>query len=305
MKGGPARELLVVAAAVIGFFALAVRLELSEKVASWGSGYESWQLDELPLTFLVLSAGLAWFAFRRLRDARREVAERQRAEARNAQLLEQNRELAQRLILAQESERRALARDLHDQIGQDCTAIRAEASFLQNAQGDTDKVQAAAARIAGIAARLHGLVRDLLRRLRPETLDSVGLSSALQELCESWEKQSGIACAFLPDDLPQDLDDDVGIALFRIVQEALTNAARHSGATQVRIELGRQGRSLRLAVADDGRGMDDPERPHRGFGLVGMRERVTGLGGSFVLSSRHGTGVRIEATLPLEREAAA
>ncbi len=293
LKGRAGRDLALVLGAVGLFIALAISFELSEVVARWGQGYEHLQLDELPLTLLVLSVGLAWFAFRR-------VAEARRAEERNAALLAHNRELAQGLLLAQENERRALARELHDEIGQNCTAIRAEASFIGHAAGaDREGVVASADRIGRISEDLYGLVRAMLRRLRPMALDSLGLEAALQELCESWEEQSGIACGFFPRNLPTELDDGVRIAVFRLVQEGLTNAARHSGADQVRIDLTADGRRLRLVIADNGRGLADPERLRPGFGLVGMRERVAGLHGDFALVSAAGEGLRIEVGLPL------
>lgn len=297
-KGRARRDLALVVGAVGVFFAVAVSFELSEVVARWGQGYEHLQLDELPLTLLVLSFGLAWFAFRRVGEARL-------AEERNAALLAHNRELAQGLLTAQENERRALARELHDEIGQNCTAIRAEASFIGHAAGtDREGVAASADRIGHISEDLYGLVRAMLRRLRPMALDSLGLEAALQELCESWEEQSGIACGFFPRDLPPELDDDLRIAVFRLVQEGLTNVARHSRADQVRIDLAAEGRRLRLDIADNGCGLADPERVRPGFGLVGMRERVAGLHGDFALVSAAGEGLRIAVTLPLVEGAA-
>lgn len=288
-------------AAVLAFFVLAADLELSEKIARWGMGYEPWQVDELPLSLLVLSLGLAWFAFRRAAEARREVAERIRAQARVAELLARNRELAQGLILAQENERRALARELHDEVGQNCTAIRAEASYVMHAPaGDREAIVASAERIARISENLYGLVRNMLKRLRPAALDSLGLESALQELCETWEEQSGIACGFFPRQIPAGLDDSTCITLFRLVQEGLTNVARHSGADQVRIDLhpSADGERLALSIADNGCGLARPEGAHPGFGLIGMGERVAALHGDIRFSSEPGRGLRIEVELP-------
>lgn len=295
-------DLLLLTAMVFSFFIFAGYVELSEKVVRWGSHYENWQLDELPLTLVILSIGLAWFAFRRVAEARREVLERVRAEARVTELLAHNRELSQRLILTQENERRAMARELHDEIGQDCTAIRAEASYLIHAStGDCPPVIASAQRIAQISESLYAIVKDMLRRLRPTALDSLGLEPALQELCETWEKQSAIACGFFPQDIPAGLDDAISVTVFRLVQEGLTNVARHSGADQVRIDfrLNADGETLFLSIADNGRGLPDVEEPRPGFGLIGMRERVVGLHGNIRLLSEPGHGLRIEASLPM------
>lgn len=295
-------DLFLLTAMVSAFFIFAGYVELSEKVVGWGASYESWQLDELPMTLLVLSIGLAWFAFRRVAEARREVVERVRAEARVAELLAHNRELSQRLILTQESERRAMARELHDEIGQDCTAIRAEASYLIHAAtGECESVIASAQRIGQISENLYAIVKDMLCRLRPTALDSLGLEPALQELCETWEKQSAIACGFFPQDIPVGLDDAICVTVFRLLQEGLTNVARHSGADQVRIDfrLNADGETLFLSIADNGRGLPNVEAPHPGFGLIGMRERVVGLHGTIRFLSEPGQGLRIEVTLPI------
>ncbi len=297
-------DLAIVAAAVGIFFILACRVELAEKVADWANGYEHWQFDELPLTLLCLSLGLAWFAFRRARVARQEIAERVRAEARIADLLAHNRELSQSLILTAENERCALARELHDEVGQNCTAIRAEASYLIHAQPDDNaSIVGCAQRIAQASERLYTLVQHMLHRLRPAILDSLGLESALQDLCERWEEQSGVACGFFPRDIPADLDDSICITLFRLVQEGLTNVARHAHADQVRIDLGpsADGACFALVIADNGGGITPSQGKNRGFGLIGMRERVAGLQGRIQLVSAPGRGLRIEVELPAGR----
>lgn len=120
------------ALATLGAYSLAVALELREVMASWLAPYEKWQLDELPLTLAVLASGLAWYAFRRRNDAQAALRLREQAEARASALLARNRELAQQLIALQESERLALARELHDELGQRCTAIRAETAFIRH-----------------------------------------------------------------------------------------------------------------------------------------------------------------------------
>ena len=294
-------DLAIVAGVVLVFFMLACQVELAEKVAHWMSGHEHWQLDELPLTLLCLSAGLAWFAFRRAGVARQEIAERVRAEARIADLLAHNRELSQSLILTAENERCALARELHDEVGQNCTAIRAEASYLMHVQpGDNAGVVACGQRIAQASDSLYALVRHMLLRLRPAVLDSLGLESALQDLCETWEEQCGVACGFFPQDIPRNLDDSTCITLFRLVQEGLTNVARHAGADQVRIDLhpGADGKCFVLIIEDNGCGMAASGGRHGGFGLIGMRERVAGLQGQIQLISTPGRGLRIEVELP-------
>lgn len=295
-------DLAVVAVLTVAVFLFAIGFELSERLAHWAQRYESWQVDELPLALMVLLSGLIWFSWRRTTQAQREVGERILAEKQVAALLASNRDLACQLILAQENERRALARELHDEIGQNCTAIRADATYILHARSDDSTgVTASAQRIAGTSEALYALVKEMLHRLRPMTLDSLGLEPALHELCENWEEQTGVSCGFFPFAVPEDLDDPTCITLFRLVQEGLTNVARHAHASQVRVELRRSGcgRQLMLSIEDDGRGMDPSRSGQAGFGLTGMRERVAGLQGRLQIRSSHGQGVRIEAVLPI------
>jgi len=117
-------DLAIVAGAVVGFYSLSVYLELSEQVSHWTQGYERWQVDELPLSLLLLSAGLSWFGWRRWRELVVEMRARSSVEETNLRMLAQNRQLARQLIQLQEQERRHLARELHDELGQSCVAIK-------------------------------------------------------------------------------------------------------------------------------------------------------------------------------------
>lgn len=307
------RDLGVIAAVVIGYFLLAATLDLSEAMSGFAQGYEDWQFDELPLTLLWLSVGLSWFAFRRAREARLALTQRIVAQAQVTALLAHNRDLSQRLIVVQEHERRVLARDLHDDVGQNCTAIRAEASYIlhasahvtANTSAERDLITASAQRIADAAQTLHAMVRDMLLRLRPPSLDSLGLEAALQTLCESWETQTGVACGFFPHGVPTQLSDATAVAVFRLVQESLTNVARHAGATQVTVKLSptADGTCLHLRIQDDGCGMAPSQVAASGFGLMGMRERVAALQGSIAFISLPGAGLCVAADVPLVMEA--
>jgi two-component system, NarL family, sensor histidine kinase FusK len=297
---GVVADLAVVAVLTSAAFLGAVWLDLSERINGWEVRNEAWQVDELPVTLLVLFSCLMWFSWRRTRQAQREVRERILADEQVVALLLSNRDLARQLILAQENERRALARELHDEIGQNCTAIRADATYILHARpGDGAGVTASAERIAATSERLYALVKQMLRRLRPMTLDSLGLVPALHELCEHWEEQTGVGCGFFPFAVPDRLDDPTCIAVFRLVQEGLTNVGRHADASQVRVELrGDANGRLLLSIEDDGRGMPAGGDLPAGFGLTGMRERVAGLQGQLRIGAGAGHGVRIEAELP-------
>lgn len=293
--------LLVTASSALGF-AGAARFELYEAFSRWISRYERYQADELPFALLILAAGLSWYAFRRWREASGELALRVRAEARIAELLAHNRELAQQLIALQESERRALARELHDELGQSCNAIRVEAAFIQRCRAeDYQGIAAAAQRIAVTAESLYQSVRDMLRRLRPANLDELGLVPALQELCESWEERSRTACVFHCDGALDALGDAVNIAIYRVAQEALSNVMRHARANTVRLALSASPPGqVELTIQDDGIGMD-LAASHRGLGLLGAAERVAALGGRLDIDSRPGAGMRLTLRLSTER----
>lgn len=297
------RDLLLVVLAALAAYALSVAFELHERYLGWLARGERWQADEIPLSLLVFASGLAWYAFRRRREARRALVEREQARAQATALLARNRELAQGLIALQESERAALARELHDEMGQRCTALRIETALLrQCAADDRAGALAAAARADASAQALYQSVRELLQRLRPAQLDELGLVAALQALCEGWELRSGLACIFLHEGLHEGPDEPlpeaVEVAVYRIAQEALTNAVRHAQATTLRLRLVRQGTQLRLEASDDGCGMD-LGAPRRGLGLLGAAERAAALGGTLRLDSAPGRGLRLQLELPV------
>jgi signal transduction histidine kinase len=290
-------DLWIVVAASVATFALASWFELHEFVAGWAAPFERWQLDELPITALVLVLGLAACAVRGKRAALTELLRRTDAEAEGLRLLASNRELSRQLMAVQENERRALARELHDELGQHCSAIRIEAACMQHAH-DMGEMAAAAARTAASADALYASVRSLLRRLRPAELDELGLLAALQSLCEAWETRSGVACMLHHDGPLQDLGEQVDTVLYRVAQEALTNVMRHANASRVWVDLQCLAHGeLRLLIADDGSGFDARQRT-RGLGLLGAAERAAALGGRLAVDSAHGAGTRVQLSVP-------
>jgi signal transduction histidine kinase len=292
-------DLAVVLAATFVCYGLSVALELNEWMSLTLAHYERWQADELPLTLTVLTAGMAWFALRRRQEVQAELQLRARAEASVTELLRQNRELARRLMSLQESERRALARDLHDEVGQACSAIRVELAFIRHCDSSAHQgIGPAAERAEGQALRLYTLVHDMLNRLRPVNLETLGLVAAVQELCESWEERTGVSCVFHHEGLAQPLGDAIDIAVYRVTQEALTNVTRHAQASAVRVRLSCAADALSLAIQDDGHGVD-PARPSAGLGLLGASERAASLGGVLTVTSEPGAGMRVVLTLPL------
>ena len=293
-------DLWWVAAATLASYLAASALELQESLAHRLARFERWQVDELPFSLTVLALGLAWYALRRRRELQAQLDLRAAAEARIAELLEHKRQLARQLISLQESERLALARELHDELGQSCTAIRIETAYLRHcAADDRAGLLAAAGRADDAALGLYEGVRDLLRRLRPANLDTLGLGAAVQELCEAWQRRTGIDCRFEQQGSTEALGDALDITIYRVAQEALTNVARHARATAVEVRLSRTpSDGVTLSVQDDGCGFD-PSAATRGLGLLGADERASGVGGELQVSGPPGGGTRIELRIPL------
>ena len=321
-SGAARRDALWLCLLSTGFFLLAVQLELSEHVARLAEGYERWQLDELPLTLLLLALGLVWFGWRRWRELRQAMQV-------GARLAAQNRELAQRLIGLQEEERRNLARELHDELAQLVGAIKLDAQGIQrqldgvspnpvsqnpvSQNPGKDVLHINAHAIVQAADQLHALTRDLLQQLRPAGLDELGLQACVQALAERWELRHGIECVFLPEGDLQGLGEALNITLYRMLQEGLNNIARHANAQRVLLRLQRQADSVQISIEDDGIGL--PLRRHAaaeateavrnaanqstGFGLIGMRERIAALGGSLQLLPGSRGGLCLRASLPL------
>jgi signal transduction histidine kinase len=292
-------DLWVVGAATLATFGLACAFELYERLTAWTRPLEMWQLDEVPIALVALAVGLAWYAFRRAAEARAQLQLRIQAQAQALNLLAHNRELAQQLLRVQENERRTLARELHDELGQHCHAIRIEAAFLQRSD-DPVQSRAAVLRTAGNAEALVNNVRSLLRRLRPAELDELGLVAALQALCESWEERSGVPCIFRHAGPLETLGENIDTAVYRVTQEALTNVMRHAHASQVQINLQHTApAAVELQVRDDGRGFD-PGCDSRGLGLLGAAERAAAIGGTLQIDSAPDRGTWLRLQLPLK-----
>ena len=217
-----------------------------------------------------------------------EVLERSRA---------QNRYLAQQTIAIQEDERRALAQELHDELGQSITAVKAVAASLGQA-AEVPVVSEGSATITQIANQMYSVVRDMLRRLRPVLLDEFGLVRALESLVDGWnERHADVFCRLNVTGTLNELGDAANIGLYRVVQECLTNVVKHAAATEVSVTLEQIGERVRLTVTDNGRGFA-PEVAPPGLGLLGMRERIEALQGTFTLTAAPGSGVAIAVDLP-------
>jgi PAS domain S-box-containing protein len=222
----------------------------------------------------------------------RKNAERQRAE------------LTMRLLTAQESERRRMARELHDQLGQDLTALSLGLKSLELEIPPGTTGHERLRDLKEIVNRLGGQARDIAFELRPAALDDLGLAAAVDELVRRWSQRSGIPVGIhlaFGDNMR--LPPDVESTIYRVIQEALTNIAKHARATSVSVIIERDISHLTALIEDDGRGFNPKKLAHSsGLGLLGMAERLSLVGGSLQIESSAGQGTTVRARIPSDRQ---
>jgi two-component system sensor histidine kinase UhpB len=212
-----------------------------------------------------------------------------------------NHRLTQKIIRLQEDERKSLARELHDEIGQCMTAINVDAMAISNSK-DLDAAKRSAHAIADVSMQVLDMVHNMLQRLHPGILEELGLAIALEEYVCGWrERNVGLTSIINIDKNLGEIDDEVSLAAYRIIQEALTNITRHSKAQNMALSVTRDQDELVIEVHDDGRGFNH-EEGFEGYGLAGMRERVDGLGGVFMLTTAIGKGTNVAVRLPIKIE---
>jgi two-component system sensor histidine kinase UhpB len=282
------RDIAIALAVALFSGALSAYFELHETLFRWSRRWEAIQLDEWPIAVFAFSVCLLVLYGLRHRQLRIALAE--------------NRSLARQALAAQEEERRRLARELHDELGQYLNAIQLDARALIAAGGDSHQ-QEAARRIGDSATHVYGVVSDLVRQLRPAALDELGLVAAVEACVDRARVQHPhlhVRISFEGD--WEGLPESLNLAVYRIVQESLTNCVRHSGSTALDIRLARgasPGAPLHLHVTDQGVGFDAHTALAAGGGLAGIAERVQLLGGKFELLSQPGGGATIRVLLPI------
>lgn len=207
--------------------------------------------------------------------------------------------LSGKLLDVQEEERRFLSRELHDEVGQSLTALRMELSPLNRSIQDPP-MRARVQRAQSLAERTLQTVRNISLMLRPPLLDDLGLEPTLEWHLRQFRLRSGIEACLTADEGLEDLPDEVRTCAYRVAQEVLNNCEKYSGATRVDVTLRRGEDRLVLEIRDDGTGFD-PKKilPLGGVGLVGIRERVSRVGGKMLLDSLPGQGTRIVVALPV------
>jgi PAS domain S-box-containing protein len=230
----------------------------------------------------------------------RDVSERKRVEEKLTRSHRQLRQLSAALQTIREEERTHIARELHDDLGQILASLRMDLTLLQREDGTSnDSLRLMAGMEQNLLTAIASL-RRIATNLRPRALDEGGLYFALKGLCEEFVDRYAIPCTLLADEAELRLDDAASTAIFRIVQEALTNIARHAQASSVTMNLFRSNSDLLITIRDDGRGIgpEDMEKAES-LGLIGMRERVWAMRGEITIGSDEPPGTRIDIILPV------
>ncbi|MBI3526498.1 MAG: PAS domain S-box protein [Betaproteobacteria bacterium] len=222
--------------------------------------------------------------------------------------LEQNRQLTRAIQSRLEEERRSIARELHDELGQCVTAIKTIGTAISNRARETaPDTHENAQTIVSVASHIYDVVHGIIRQLRPTALDHLGLSETLRDTVSAWrERHPDIACDLRLEGTLEGLGETINITVYRIVQECLTNVIRHAVATRSDILVARcgdhpRGDVVRVVVRDNGKGVvQRAESEATRFGLIGMRERVQALDGEFRIDSTPGEGVMVTAVIPVK-----
>ncbi len=233
----------------------------------------------------------------------RDMTERIRANEELRKSREELRTLAAHMQSVREEERTRIAREIHDELGQALTCVKIDLSEIREefdpAPPNRDRVLSKTESLLELVDGTIDIVRRIAAELRPSILDDLGLPAAVQWLLQDFRNRTGIKCELKAPGATR-IGEDIATAAFRIIQESLTNVARHSGADKVRITLAEKKGSLILSVKDNGKGIKEREAASpTSFGILGMRERVSLLGGTTVITGRPGKGTTITMEIPL------
>lgn len=251
------------------------------------------------LTTFALGLLLAGYSVRRILQLESQAASRLKE---TAQARLELKGLSARLVEAQETERRAISRELHDEVGQSLSALVVGLSNLAAfvpAEKAPEMVEHLAS-LKALAESSVGVVRNMSLLLRPSMLDDLGLTPALQWQAREVSRRSGLIVNFSADDSAEDLPDDYKTAVYRVVQEALHNCEKHARAREVNVTVARKADEMLVSIQDDGRGVGAPV--DQGLGVRGMRERIENLGGIFQLDSEPGSGTTVLVRLPIRED---
>jgi len=230
-----------------------------------------------------------------------DATEQKQIEARVEQSRQQLRSLAAHLLSVREQERAAVAKEIHDEVGQIVAAVRMDLAAVQRKLGPANnKEQERLEHTIGLLGGVVETVQRVMSELHPPVLDGVGLAAAIDWQLGQFQKRTGIRCELVCETQGGELPAEENLALFRVVQEALSNVAEHSRATAVAVRLTRAEDWLELEITDDGRGISESDvRGQYSFGLMGIRERVRVVGGEVQFRGAEGGGTTVEVRMPL------
>jgi signal transduction histidine kinase len=256
-----------------------------------------WLVSLALIAGVLMSLVCGWYILRLERQAR----QRYQALARSRLDLEG---LSARLVEAQEEERRSISRELHDEVGQSLGALLVEIGQLGKLIAPDDRVtQTQITQIKSVAETAVKSIRDIALLLRPPMLDDLGLVPALEWQAREISRRSDMEVEVQSQNVSENLGDETKVTVYRLVQEALNNAATHAGAKNAKVTIAQNSDQITVEIIDDGHGFD-PER-QRGMGILGMEERVRRLGGTLTIDSAPGKGAKVKAELPLHKIEAA
>ena len=248
---------------------------------------------------LAASLGIALLATLHAGRLERRIERQRDREAESARDLQR---LSSQLLTAQEEERRSIARELHDEVGQVLTAIKVELAMAQRGIEASGGDREALAGLRAITDGALSTVRDLSHLLHPAMLDDLGLPAAIEWYAKGFERRHGVRIELLQEHMDERLTADTEAAIYRILQEALTNVAKHAQATRCRIYLQRLPHTLLVTIEDDGVGFEPAAsgtpRGARGLGLIGIRERVAQIRGELRIEATPGMGTRLTVEVP-------
>lgn len=233
------------------------------------------------------------------------VISQRRFIAKQRESFEQLRELSARIQTVREEERLKIAREIHDELGQMLTVAKMYLTVLPHKKNGKLLRGNAGKRVNAVVKMIDdsiSLVKNIAYELRPIVLDDKGIKEAIEWEARNFQTKTGIACEFRSEGIDVDITKDQSVALFRIVQEAMTNVARHSGAKHVTIQLVAGADSLSLQILDDGNGIrEESLQKKHSLGIAGMKERAIFLGGELTVSRKNGSGTIVLVMIPAHK----
>tara|TARA_B100000035_G_scaffold315331_1_gene335302 strand:- start:22341 stop:23540 length:1200 start_codon:yes stop_codon:yes gene_type:complete len=230
----------------------------------------------------------------------RDISEKLKAE-RSKKALDQNRKLTGIIQEKIEDERRSLARELHDELGQYVSAIKIFTQNIKNQAKENELIATSAESVTSAANQIYDGMHNIIRKLRPGSLDNLGLVETINDLVGVWQKQYPAMKIIFKHNKVENLSEKISINIYRIIQEGMNNCLKHADASEVNINLMADKKILKISFSDNGKGFDTKMlKSSKQFGIVGMRERIQGLNGKFELQSDE-NGTIISGLIPIKK----